>query len=129
MVADFLSHHLCFIADNFLECYAEPESDIIEPALGVAHDIAFVGGIAVVYCHVQSQSVWPWIPVEANLGRHIEAPSVLFFQEDVIVIIELGVASAQFHAYIGLEIGLNKAVAYERSKRQGKHLVLLVAIH
>ena len=78
---------------------------------------------------MQAQSIGPGVVVEAYLGRDKEAPTVGTGGEDVVVIIELGIAGTKLNSCIGLEVGLYEAVAHKCSKGEGEELVLLVAVH
>ena len=123
-----LYYYRCILATT-LECNTQPCTKIIESILLIAHDVTAICRVTVVDGHVKSYAVGPWIPVESDLGRYMESPAVLPAHEYVVVIVEFGIARTQFYTCIRLEVGLNEAVAQQRTERQSKHLVLLVAVH
>ena len=124
--------HIIYLWDtnvSISECKAKPESDRVQYILLIGHYIALVRCKTVVQCKVETNAVWPWVPVETDLWRHVEAQLVLALHEYVIIVVEFRVACTEFHTYVWLEVGLDKTVADERTERKREHLVLLVSVH
>ena len=108
-----------------LESDTEAESQGVDTVHVVSHQASLVGGDAVVEGGMEAHASFPRVELYTHLGRSEESPRVLVALEDVVIRSHLCVCRTQFHAHVGLELSVVKAIVRQHTEGQLEERVLL----